>query len=126
MMTALLAITGAAGQMALWMIFARVHYKWWWLDEDEKRSGSRQEACLRASVVWGFLWPVLLLVMLAYGAIALPRWAVQAPSLKERRETRRKARRERLRDLDAQIKQAERELEEVTRTHPEPGTETIS
>lgn len=93
------------GQFAMWSLTSRLMYRHYYYQDTDHQG---------AASLGGFFWPVTLLIYLVTSALKPAVWAQTAPSLKERKEKRREARRERLRNLDGQIADAEGYLKTVT------------
>jgi hypothetical protein len=101
----LLIVTLVPVQFMLWMIFARIIYRNWEWNEMTTEESRKIDAG-----IWGFVWPLLATYLIGAGVCSLIGLAMTAPSIGERREIKRAAKKERLRDLDKQIAVAEAEL----------------
>jgi len=97
------------GQIILWALSARIAYRTVRWHRFTPRDDRLFYACF-----WGFFWPVLLAGMIARTPLSLVGMAMTAPSLSERREKRRAALRQRLSELDRQVREAEARLREAT------------
>lgn len=96
---------GIAGYYLVWALTARMMYRnYYQFDKDRRKEAS----------FLGFIWPVTLIGCLVTGILKGPMWAVTTPSLTERQEKKRAAKREKLRDLNRQITDAEGYLKAAT------------
>jgi hypothetical protein len=101
-------LLGIAGQLIMWPVAARVHYRTWSYD-----SWTSDEDRQLTSAFWGFLWPALVLAVIVYCLYIGVEHVMTYPSRAEAREALLKARKEARAALDKQIAAAEAELEQT-------------
>lgn len=98
------------GQLTLWPLFARIHYRTWpW------ETKTHEEDRRLAAGFWGFLWPLFIVGMILYGVFRGIGKAETTPSLKQRREIKKQLLQKKHESLPQRIKDAERKLDEARR-----------